>query len=121
MSRPREPVLDFGLSLRSMLDQLALNGRAELSFQGTNDRIRFTLTEGRVEVRANYAEGAADCSYLDLLCSVLSYMRETLDVLTASAPQLLENTFIEYLYREFLVRELGQDQFHRHSRVVTGP
>ncbi|WP_433720938.1 hypothetical protein ACQP2Y_37355 [Actinoplanes sp. CA-051413] len=118
LSRRREPVLDFGLSLRSNLDLLALERRTELSFQGTSDRVRFTLTENRVEIRANYAEGIAYCSYVDLLCSVLSYMRNSLDVLTAKAPDLLESTYIEYLYREFLVREMGEEQFRRHSQAM---
>ncbi|MGW4939968.1 hypothetical protein ACWEOZ_00045 [Actinoplanes sp. NPDC004185] len=118
LTRSREPMLDFGLSLRSNLDLLALRSRAELSFQGTGDRIRFTLVEDRVEIRANYAEGTAYCSYVDLLRSVLSYMRNSLDVLTSAAPSLLENTFIEYLYREFLVREMGERQFSRHSEAM---
>ena len=118
LSRHREPVLDFGLSLRSSLDSLALESSTELRFQGTGDRIRFTLAEDQVEIRANYAKGIAHCSYVDLLRSVLSYMRNSLDVLTAEAPSLLENTFIEYLYREFLVREIGDEQFSRHSEVM---
>ncbi|MFI5933878.1 hypothetical protein [Actinoplanes sp. NPDC051494] len=118
LSRSAEALIDFGMSLRSSLDELAMSGTSELQFQGTPSRIKFALTGADVHVSANFAEGEAICPYIELYRAVLVFVRDALDAVTRAAPEILKNDFIEYLYRTYAVREKGNDQFMRHGRVV---
>jgi len=118
LNRNRAPVIDFAMSLRSALDILVIDGVSELKFQGTTDRIRFSLMGDLVEIRASYAKGVATCSFVSIRRAALIFARDSLDRITEAAPGLLKNGFVEYLYRDFAVREKGEEQFRRHDMVM---
>ncbi|MFC4562937.1 hypothetical protein ACFO4E_13825 [Nocardiopsis mangrovi] len=117
--RPGSPLLDFCMSLQSALRGLAVSGKSAISFPGTLTQIRLALIDDTVHVRStSEAHGRGECTFIRLMGAVCVFQRSALDNVTREDPNLLLNDLVERLYREYGVRQLGKEQFARHTQAV---
>ncbi|MFC3997375.1 hypothetical protein ACFOVU_15700 [Nocardiopsis sediminis] len=113
------PLLDFCMSLQFALRGLAVAGKSTMSFPDVVTRVRFTLDDATVNVRStSEADGRGECSFLQLTSAVCLFQRSALDAVTRDNPDLLFNDLVERLFREYGVRELGEEQFARHTQAM---
>jgi hypothetical protein len=90
------PVLDFALSLDSIVDALAVGERAEGLFEFTESdaAISFRRLADAVEIEASYVPGLATISYAHLELAAKAFLHRVLKDLTSDYPQLVSNPFI---------------------------
>ena len=115
MDRMSVPLLDFALASRFELWMLPLRGSGKIGFVDSSNSIELALEGNEVVLWASYVKGRARTPYVDLVGTVATFLRALIDAATREQPALIRHPFIESLYRDSGVREMGQEQFRRHS------
>lgn len=90
------PVLDFALSLDSIVDELAVGDGAEGLFEFTESdaAISFGRVGDAVEIEASYVPGLARVGYADLRGAAKRFLLRVLEDLVGEHPELSVNPFI---------------------------
>jgi hypothetical protein len=90
------PVLDFALSLVSIVDALAVGDGAEGLFEFTESdaAISFRRVGDAVEIEASYVPGLARVGYADLRGAAKRFLLRILEDLIGQHPDLGANPFI---------------------------
>lgn len=90
------PVLDFALSLHSIVDSLAVGDGAEGLFEFTESdaAISFRRVGDAIEIEASYVPGLARVGYADLRGAAKRFLLRVLEDLVGLHPDLGANPFI---------------------------
>ncbi|WP_020380211.1 hypothetical protein [Nocardiopsis potens] len=116
--KSRYPLIDLALSFHGALSQVAMDGSSYVDFLGESGRIVLSLKDENLNLRIHPGRGFAEVPFIHLYSEVCKFQRSLLDILTTHRPEVLQNHFIEYLYRVSGVREMGEVQFHRHLSAM---
>ncbi|MFJ9080754.1 hypothetical protein ACIRO3_36805 [Streptomyces sp. NPDC102278] len=111
------PLLDCALALRYAVNILAADSAASVDLNG-GPQIQLTLDGARVTVRAAHNEIVAECNFVDLVRAASVFFRDLVNEITRIRPEFIVNQTVEAAYREAGVRQLGREQFLRHSHAI---
>ncbi|MDX3236690.1 hypothetical protein PV392_13580 [Streptomyces sp. ME03-5709C] len=116
---PRAAVIDFIMSWRFGLDQLALTGQACVELAEQRGIVNLSHHDSGVIMSSPHDQRAASCSFVELLAAILRFAQGALDEVTRAHPDLLVHDLVERLFRGLGMRELGREQFSRHAAAVS--
>ena len=114
---PNCPMLDFGMSLNFAIFGAVSRGASEMQPSGAT-KIKLATAESSMAISRPGSEHVDFIDLVALLRELVMFMRSVLDESTKLMTELLINDNVERLYREWGVRELGEDQFRRHAESV---
>ncbi|MGC5344367.1 hypothetical protein [Streptomyces sp. DT171] len=115
---PRTPVLDFIISWKFSLDEVALTGVSDVGIIDKYHVTRLALRDYEVVAMSTETQATVSVPFVEILAAILRFTRSVLDEITREYPDLLMNDFMENLFRGSLMRELGEEQFLRHSAAM---
>ncbi|MFF3564018.1 hypothetical protein ACFYXS_28620 [Streptomyces sp. NPDC002574] len=115
----RATVIDFIESWRYGLDELALRAQARVELAEQRGTVNLSRDTSTVTLSTPHDQRTASCSFIDLLAAILKFAQSSLDELTRTHPDLLVHDLVERLFRNLGMRQLGQEQFRRHTAAVT--
>jgi hypothetical protein len=94
------PVLDFALSMRTIVGGLGAVGEETFEFTESEATIDFTRTDGGVRIDADYTSTVADVQYVELSLEAERFLARVIKELMSDHPELGENAFISAVSRE---------------------
>ncbi|WP_406294713.1 hypothetical protein [Streptomyces sp. NBC_00624] len=115
---PRAAIFDFIMSWRFGLEQLALRSQGRVELADNGERVSLFCDASTVILSFPYDQRSASCLFVDLLAAILRFAQTALDEVTRAYPDLLVHDLVEGLFRGLGMRELGREQYQRHSAAA---
>ncbi|WP_371800414.1 hypothetical protein OG963_44040 (plasmid) [Streptomyces sp. NBC_01707] len=114
----RAAIVDFIMSWRFGLEQLTLRSQGCVELADNGEQVSLFCDASTVILSSPYDQRSASCLFVDLLAAILRFAQTALDEVTRAYPDLLVHDLVDGLFRGLGMRELGREQYQRHSAAA---